>query len=86
MKCLGSNAYLIHLPPDLSVRPIFNVEDLTPHRGTFEPPTFSASVTCGSATSSVSVPKLAPALISVVDVVESILEDEIINIAIGGFQ
>jgi len=50
LRRLGSNAYLIDLHSlDLSISPIFNVEDLTLHQGTFEPPIFSASVTASQA-------------------------------------
>ena len=86
LKRLGSNAYLIDLPSDLSISPIFNFEDLTLYRDTFAPPTFSASVTGASAISSVSISQLPPAKPSVVDEVEVILEDEIVSTSTGGFQ
>ena len=50
------------------------------------PRTFSASATGGSATYSLSIPKLRPASPSVVNGDEAILEDEIVNTGIGGFQ
>ena len=50
------------------------------------PLTFSASATGGSATDLLSVPKLRPAPPSVVNGDEAILEDEIVNTGIGGFQ
>ncbi|KAL6553282.1 hypothetical protein OROGR_007124 [Orobanche gracilis] len=82
IKRLGDNAYLLDLP----LSPIFNVGDLTPYRGTFEPPTFSASVTGGSATSPVSVPKLPPSPPLIMDEVDAILEDEIVCTSDGGFH
>ena len=48
--------------------------------------TFSASATGGSATYLLSIRKLRPAPPSVVNVVEAILEDEILDTGIGGFQ
>ena len=50
------------------------------------PLTFSASATGGSSTSLLSVPKLRPAPQSVVNGDEAILEDEIVNAGIRGFQ
>lgn len=47
LKRLDFNAYLIDLTPDLSINHVFNVEDLTLYRGTFESPIFFASVTGG---------------------------------------
>ena len=36
---LGSNTYLLDLPNDMDISPVFNVEDLLPYRGVFEPST-----------------------------------------------
>lgn len=33
MKKISSNAYIIELPPDLQISPIFNVRDLYPYEG-----------------------------------------------------
>ena len=85
-KSFGSIARLIDPPSPLYISLIFNIEDLTFYRCTFAPLTFSASATSGSVTSSPSIPKLRPAPPSVVNVVEAILEDEILNTGIGGFQ
>ena len=37
IRKMGSNAYLLDLPNDMDISPVFNVEDLLPYRGTFEP-------------------------------------------------
>ena len=50
------------------------------------PLTFSTSPTGGSATYLPSIPKLRPAPPSVVNGDEAILEDEIVNTGIRGFQ
>ena len=55
LQRLSPNAYLIDLPLDLSGSSIFNIEDLTLYRDTFETPAFSASVKGDYATSSISV-------------------------------
>ena len=86
LKSFRSNAYLVDLPSHLSISVIFNVEDLTFYCCSFAPLTFSASATCGSATSSLSIPKLHPAPPSVVNDDEATLEDEIANTGFGGFQ
>ena len=43
LKKLGSNAYLLELPPEMFISPLFNVEDLMTYRDTFEPPLFSGN-------------------------------------------
>ena len=50
------------------------------------PLTFCASAIGVSATSLLSIPKLRPTPPSVVNGDEAILEDEIVNTGIGGFQ
>jgi len=37
IRKLGPNAYVLDLPDSLEISPIFNVEDLILHRGSFEP-------------------------------------------------
>ena len=45
LRKLGSNAYLIELPPELQISPIFNVSDLYPFEGFVStPPTIEAQV------------------------------------------
>ena len=38
LRRLESIAYLIDLPLNMSISPVFNVTDLFPYRGTFKPP------------------------------------------------
>ena len=47
IRKLRSNAYLLDLPNDKDISPVFNVEDLLPYQGTFEPSTLSFSVSVG---------------------------------------
>ena len=44
-----SNAYLLDLPNDMDISPVFNVDDCLPYRGTFEPSTLPSSVSAGEA-------------------------------------
>ena len=82
LKSFNSNAYLIVLPSHLSISLIFNVEDLTFYRCSFAPLTFSTSATGGSASSSLSIPELHPALPSVFNDDEAILQDEFVDTVI----
>ena len=50
---MGSNAYLLNLPNDMNISPVFIVEDLLPYQGTFEPSTFPYSVFAGEASKGV---------------------------------
>ena len=51
----GSNAYVLDLLDNLGISHISNVEDLTIHRGTFEPPCLPLSASAGTG-----APKLLP--------------------------
>lgn len=44
---LGPSAYLLELPSNRTIRPVFNVEDLFPYRDRFEPPVAHATVSTG---------------------------------------
>jgi len=48
VRKLGSNAYVLELPDNLGISPIFNVEHLTLHRGIFEPPNLPFSAAAGT--------------------------------------
>ena len=52
IRKMGSTAYLLDLPNDMDISPVFNVEDLLPYRGTFEPSTLFSSVSTGEASKS----------------------------------
>ncbi|KAF7142018.1 hypothetical protein RHSIM_Rhsim06G0128700 [Rhododendron simsii] len=84
IRKLGPNAYLIELPSNMSISPIFNVEDLFPYRGTFEPPIVHTSVSAERVpTTSVPVP---PRFLPLDDYVEDVLDDETVGSKHGGFQ
>ena len=79
---LGSNAYLLDLPNDIDISPSFNVEDLLPYRGTFEPSTLPSIVSTGKAS------KCAPTMPSLEyykKKVDIILDDEFVSSKDGGF-
>ena len=48
LRRLGSNAYLIELPSNMSINSIFNMVDLFSYRGTFKPPAMSSSISAGT--------------------------------------
>ena len=54
LRKFGSNAYLIDLPSNMSISPVFNIADSFPCRGTFEPPVLHSSISAGTSSTSVS--------------------------------
>ena len=83
IRKMGSNAYLLDLPNDVDINPVFNVEDLLPYRGTFEPSTLPSSVSAGEAN------KGAPTMPSLQfskETVDTILDDEFVTSRDGGFR
>ena len=83
IRKLGSNAYLLDLPNDMDISPVFNVEDLLPYRGTFEPSTLPSSVSAGEA--SKGAPNI-PSLQYSKETVDIILDDEFMSFRDGGFR
>ena len=79
---MRSSAYLLDLPNDMDISHVFNVEDLLPYRGTFEPFTLPFSVFAGK------VSKCAPTMPSLEfskETVDTILDDEFVTSRDGGF-
>ena len=79
---MGSNAYLLNLPNDIDISHVFNVENLLPYRGTFEPSTLPSSVSAGEAS------KGAPTMDSLQyskETMNIILDDEFMTFKGGGF-
>ncbi|KAF2324129.1 hypothetical protein GH714_007612 [Hevea brasiliensis] len=73
----GSNTYLLDLPKDMNISPVFIVEDLSPYRGTFEPPILPSSVSAGQL-----VPKSA-LLPQPRDIIDIVLDDEFVTSSQG---
>ena len=83
IRKLGSNVYLLDLPNDMDISPVFNVEDLLPYRNTFKPSTLPSSVSVGEAS------KVAPTMPSLQyfnKTVDIILDDEFLTFRDGGFR
>ena len=83
IRKMGSNAYLLDLPNDMDISPVFNVEDLLPYRGTFEPSTLPFSVSAGEA--SKGAPTM-PSLQFSKETVDTILDAEFVSSRDGGFR
>ena len=77
------NAYLLDLHNDIDISPVFNVEDLLPYRGTFEPSTLPSSVFAGE--TSKCAPTM-PLLQFSKETVDTILDDELVTSRDGGFR
>ena len=80
---LGPNAYLLELPPDMAISPVFNVEDLFPYRGTFEPPPLLSDDFVGTPPLQTSQPLHArtptlPAVPPSIEAIDAILDDQIV--------
>ena len=73
---LGSNAYLLDFPNDMNIRLVFNVEDLLPYRGTFEPFTLPSSVSAGETSKCAST---MPSLQYSKQMVDITLDDEFVT-------
>ena len=83
IRKMGSNAYLLDLPNDMDISPVFNIEDLLPYRGTFEPSTLPSSVSAGDASKGAPT---VPSLQFSKETVDTILDDEFVTSRDGGFR
>ncbi|CAL8998297.1 unnamed protein product [Prunus brigantina] len=78
---LGSNAFLIELPADMHISPIFNVADLSPYRGTFSPP-ISMDIVQGSIPPP--VPRIPSTSSAPTDQIADVLDHEVVALSAGG--
>ena len=83
IRKLGSNAYLLDLPNDMDISPVFNVEYLLPYRGTIESSTLPSSVSPGELSKGAST---VPSLQYSKEVVDIILDDEFVTSRDYGFH
>ena len=83
IRKMGSNVYLLDLPNDMDISHVFNVEDLLPYRGTFEPSTLPYSVFAGDARNC--APTM-PLLQYSKEMMDTILDDEFVTSRDGGFR
>ena len=80
---MESNAYMLDLPNDMDISPVFNVENLLPYRGTFEPSTLPSSMYAGE------VSKGAPTMPSLQyfkETVDIIFDNEFVTFRDGEFR
>ncbi|BFG30068.1 hypothetical protein CerSpe_163420 [Prunus speciosa] len=84
LRKLGANAYLVELPSDVHISPIFNVSDLFPIRGTFTPPIaieMTPTIIPPHAAPCVPASHAAPT-----DQISQVLDHEVVASALGGFS
>ena len=83
IRKMGFNAYLLDLSNDIDISHVFNVEDLLPYQGTFEPSTLPSSVSVGE--TSKGVPTM-PSLQYSKETVDITLDDEFVTSKDDGFH
>ena len=83
IRKMRSNAYLLDLPNDMDINPVFNVEDLLPYRGTFEPSTLPSSVSAGEASKGAPT---RPLLLYPKETMDIILDDKFVTYRNCGFR
>ena len=71
------------MPNDIDINHVFNIEDLLPYRGTFEPPTLPSSVSVGK--TSKSAPTM-PSLQYSKETVDITFDDEFVTSKDDGFH
>ncbi|CAL2237612.1 unnamed protein product [Prunus armeniaca] len=88
LKQLGSNAYMLELPPEMGISPIFNIEDLAPYKEPAASDNTSAENSDPFSISDFSsltplLPRPSP---KEKDIVEDILDDQIVSTRQGGYH
>ncbi|CAL2237284.1 unnamed protein product [Prunus armeniaca] len=83
LRKLGANAYLVELPPDVHISPIFNIFDLFPYRGTFTPP---VAIVITHAIVPSAAPCVPASHAAPTDKISQVLDHEVVASAPGGFS
>ena len=83
LRKLGANAYLVELPSDVHISPIFNISDLFPYRGTFTPP-IATEIT--HAIVPPAAPRVPTSHAAPTDQISQVLDHEVVASALGGFS
>ena len=83
IRKLGSNTYLLNFPNGMDINPVFNIEDLLPYRGTFEPSTLPSSL---SASETRKGAPTMPSLQYSKETMNITLDDEFVTFRDNGFH